>query len=115
MPSKIKSIANPTLQAAAAAAAEEIAATLNKSVRLLKKNRELDGELYLRTGTLAFRWTAVQTNEPSVLNYWAKLKYMLTLTDVSGATASVVMLVFKKKMNSVVVDLVDASVAMVSV
>jgi hypothetical protein len=116
VPSKFKSVADPTLQAAAAAAAEEIAVTLNKSVRLLKKNRELEGELYLEgTGKLAFRWTAVQTNEPSVLFYWAKLQYMLTLTDVSGGDATApVVLVFKKKMNSVIVELVDASVAVVT-
>jgi hypothetical protein len=112
VPSKIKSVADPTLQAAAAAAAHAIAVTLNKSVRLLKKNRELEGELYVEgTDTLAFRWTAVQASEPSLLYYWAKLKYRLTLTDVSGAgDASVVMLVFKKVMNAVGVGVLAVGV-----
>ena len=54
---------------------------------------------------------AVQASEPSVLYYWAKLKYRLTLTDVSGAgDASVVMLVFKKVMNAVGVGVLAVGV-----
>jgi hypothetical protein len=116
VPSNISGTTDPTIQAAAAVAADAIAVTLNKSVRLLKKNRELQGELY-QGGTLAFTWIAEQANEPSVLYYWAKLKYRLSLTDADAdadadaGTTSIVMLVFKKRMNKVGVGLVVASVA----
>ena len=112
-PSKVKGVADPIIKAAAAAIAEQIAITLNRSVRMLKKNRALEGDLYLNgTSTLAFRWTAVQSNEPYVLDYWAKLKYKLTLIDVHANDAtSVITLVFKKKMNKVGVGIVAASVA----
>jgi hypothetical protein len=109
-PAKISGTTDPTIQAAAAVAADAIAVTLNKSVRLLKKNRELQGELY-KADKLAFRWTAEQANEPSVLYYWAKLKYRITLTDALAGTTSTVVVVFKKRMNRVGVGLVAASVA----
>jgi hypothetical protein len=80
---------------AAKAIGAEIATTLNNTVKLLPKNRVLNGELK------PFKWVATQANEPAWWYYWDSLKYTLVLVDSESKKRAPVQLVFNKILNKV--------------